>query len=63
VPPSSHPLHVRAWRAKGYPFSFLVLFALICNTKPILAGIYTQWNFMQPWRIMKCYNSQVNGWN
>jgi hypothetical protein len=24
---------------------------------------YTQWNFMQPWRRMKCYHSQVNGWN
>jgi hypothetical protein len=26
-------------------------------------GIYTQWNFMQPWRRMKCYHSLVNGWN
>jgi hypothetical protein len=26
-------------------------------------GIYTQWNFMQPWRRMKSYYSQVNGWN
>jgi hypothetical protein len=25
-------------------------------------GIYTQWNFMQPWR-MKSYHSQVNVWN
>jgi hypothetical protein len=26
-------------------------------------GIYTQWNFTQPWRRMKSYNLQVNGWN
>jgi hypothetical protein len=26
-------------------------------------GIYTQWNFMQPWRRMKSYHSQVNRWN
>jgi hypothetical protein len=26
-------------------------------------GIYTQWNFMQPWRGTKCYHSLVNGWN
>jgi hypothetical protein len=26
-------------------------------------GIYTQWNFTQPWRRMKSYNFQVNGWN
>jgi hypothetical protein len=24
-------------------------------------GIYTQWNFMQPRRRMKCYHLQVNG--
>jgi hypothetical protein len=26
-------------------------------------GIYIQWNFTQPWRSMKSYYSQVNGWN
>jgi hypothetical protein len=26
-------------------------------------GVYTQWNFTQPWRRMKSYHSQVNGWN
>jgi hypothetical protein len=26
-------------------------------------GIYTQWNFTQPWRRRKSYHSQVNGWN
>jgi hypothetical protein len=26
-------------------------------------GIYIQWNFTQPWRRMKSYHSQVNGWN
>jgi hypothetical protein len=26
-------------------------------------GIYTQWNFSQPWRRMKSYHLQVNGWN
>jgi hypothetical protein len=26
-------------------------------------GVYTQWNFTQPQRRMKCYHSQVNGWN
>jgi hypothetical protein len=26
-------------------------------------GIYTQWNFMEPWRRMKSYHSQVKGWN
>jgi hypothetical protein len=26
-------------------------------------GIYTQWSFTQPWRRMKSYHSQVNGWN
>jgi hypothetical protein len=26
-------------------------------------GIYTQWNSTQPWRRMKSYHSQVNGWN
>jgi hypothetical protein len=26
-------------------------------------GIYTQWNSIQPWRRMKSYHSQVNGWN
>jgi hypothetical protein len=26
-------------------------------------GIYTQWNSTQPWRRMKSYHSQANGWN
>jgi hypothetical protein len=26
-------------------------------------GIYTQWNFMQPWRRMKYYHSRENEWN
>jgi hypothetical protein len=26
-------------------------------------GIYTQWNFTQPWRRMKSYHLQVNGRN
>jgi hypothetical protein len=26
-------------------------------------GIYTQWNFTQPWRRMNSYHLQVNGWN
>jgi hypothetical protein len=26
-------------------------------------GIYTWWNFTQPWRRMKSYHLQVNGWN
>jgi hypothetical protein len=26
-------------------------------------GIYTQWNFTQPWRRTKSCHSQVNGWN
>jgi hypothetical protein len=26
-------------------------------------SIYTQWNFTKPWRRMKCYHLQVNGWN
>jgi hypothetical protein len=25
--------------------------------------IYTQWNFMQPWKRITPYHSQVNGWN
>jgi hypothetical protein len=26
-------------------------------------GVYTQWNFTHPWRRMKSYHLQVNGWN
>jgi hypothetical protein len=26
-------------------------------------GIYTQWNFTQPWRRTKCYHSRANEWN
>jgi hypothetical protein len=26
-------------------------------------GIYTQWNSTQPWRRIKSYHLQVNGWN
>jgi hypothetical protein len=26
-------------------------------------GTYTQWSYTQPWRRMKSYYSQVNGWN
>jgi hypothetical protein len=26
-------------------------------------GINTQWNFTQPWRWMKSYYVEVNGWN
>jgi hypothetical protein len=29
----------------------------------IKCGIYTQWSFTQPWRRMKSYHLQVNGWN
>jgi hypothetical protein len=37
--------------------------ALLLMNRLRKCGISTQWNFTQPWRRIRSYHSQVNGWN